>query len=105
MIATQELADLTRIGPSFEDQVIALTSTKIYMRQTVAESADKIARTIGTRSTVKQTVQTDESGIPGLLGQTWTGMASNREIDEFIVSPNIITQPAARSCNRRHSQP
>ncbi len=98
MIATQELADLTRIDPSFKDQVMALTSTKIYMRQTVAESAEEIARTIGTRSTVKQTFQTDESGIPGLFGQTWTGMASNREVDEFIVSPNIIKRlPTGRA--------
>jgi hypothetical protein len=98
MIATQELADLTRIDESFKDQVMALTSTKVYMRQTVAESAEEIARTIGTRSTVKQTFQTDESGIPGLLGQTWTGMASNREVDEFIISPNIIKRlPTGRA--------
>lgn len=48
VLATQELADLTSVSPAFCDQVLGDTNVKIIHRQDVADSAERLAATMGT---------------------------------------------------------
>jgi conjugal transfer pilus assembly protein TraD len=49
VLATQELADLRRIDPAFQDQVLGNVETVIAHRQNVPESAELVAQIGGTR--------------------------------------------------------
>jgi type IV secretory pathway TraG/TraD family ATPase VirD4 len=86
MLATQELSDLTRVRTGFCEQILGLTNTKLIMRQEVGESADQLARLIGTTGSTKYTKQTNS----GSLLSAKTGMGSERAVEEFIVHPNTF---------------
>lgn len=86
VLATQELADLARVREGFADQIVGLTNTKLILRQEVATTAETLARTIGTRTVVKASRQTDGSS----MGSRHTGRGNERAADEFIFHPNIF---------------
>jgi type IV secretory pathway TraG/TraD family ATPase VirD4 len=86
LLATQELADLSRVREGFAQQILGLTGTKIILRQEVAESANDLAATIGTQTVWKETRQVDRSKLFG--GSS--GMASRRQVEEFIIHPNTL---------------
>jgi len=86
VLATQELADLSRVDPGFLDQVLGNTATKFVMRQEVPTSAETLAQIAGTRQVWEPTRQIDEHA----LGRRRTGMGSERLVDTFTVHPNEI---------------
>ena len=86
VLATQELADLSRVDPGFLDQVLGNTATKLIMRQEVPTSAETLAQIAGTRQVWEATRQIDEHAI----GRRRTGMGSERLVDTFTVHPNEI---------------
>lgn len=90
VLATQELADLDRVGIGFRDQVLGNTATKIVHRQDVPGSAELVAEIIGTRQAWKETQQTNRFA---LLRQE-TGLGSRHREERFIVHPNEIKQLA-----------
>jgi type IV secretory pathway TraG/TraD family ATPase VirD4 len=85
LLAFQELADLQKAGAHYLGQVLGNTNLKIIMRQELPQSAETFAKLIGTKTTVKETMQ---AGDEGLL----TGSGSKRSVEEFIESPNRIKQ-------------
>lgn len=86
LLATQELADLTRVHDGFADQIMGLTMNKLILRQEVAASAEVLARTVGTHRVWKASRQTERR----LLGPSQTGKGNERTADEFIQHPNVF---------------
>jgi len=84
VVAVQDFADLDYVSPGTRESVETGANTWVVMRQ--ASSAGDIAASIGSESTVRETIQRDEAR---LLGRD-TGMRSLREVEEFRVSPNAI---------------
>jgi conjugal transfer pilus assembly protein TraD len=66
VLATQELADLTVVSPAFCDQVLGNTNVKIVHRQDVAESAERLAATMGTDRAWDLSLS--QANAPGLFG-------------------------------------
>jgi conjugal transfer pilus assembly protein TraD len=86
VLATQELADLERAAPGLRDQVLGTAAVKIAHRQDVPRSAQTIAQMAGTVKVWEETHQ-----IGGrLLGRYDTGRGTRRQVDEFVVDPNLI---------------
>ncbi len=90
MLATQELADLRRVDPAFQDQVLGNVETIIAHRQNVPDSAELIAQIAGTRDAWIHTFTTEQgagwrSSSAGLQG-------TKRRGHEFRVAPDTIKQ-------------
>jgi hypothetical protein len=92
-LATQELADLRRIDPAFQDQVIGNVEAVIAHRQNVPESAELVAELAGTREVWIHTFQTDQAitNAPDLVP---SGRGTKRRGHEFYVAPDTIKQLA-----------
>lgn len=86
LLATQELADLSRVDDGFADQIMGLTMNKLILRQEVATSAEVLARTVGTQRVWKASRQTERC----LFGSGRTGKGNERAADEFIQHPNVF---------------
>lgn len=86
VLATQELADLSRVRDGFGDQIIGLANTKLMMRQELPSSANTLAQLPGTTTELKTTHQTARS----LFHRAQTGTGSEREVEKFIVHPNVF---------------
>ena len=82
----QSLGDLERVSKSFSDVVLTNTNLKIIMRLTDPKTCDYFAKVFGTKSSVKETEQTDR----GLLGANKTGRGSLRKVEEYIFHPNLF---------------
>jgi conjugal transfer pilus assembly protein TraD len=86
VLATQELADLERAARGLRDQVLGTAAVKIAHRQDVPASAQTIAQIAGTVKVWEETHQ-----IGGrLLGRYDTGRGTRRQVDQFVVDPNLI---------------
>jgi conjugal transfer pilus assembly protein TraD len=85
LVATQEMADLTRAGRGVRDQVLGNTSFKLALRQDVPESAQTIAQIVGTEKRWEETRQ-----IGGTIFGGYPGRGTRREAEQFIVHPNEI---------------
>jgi conjugal transfer pilus assembly protein TraD len=86
VLATQELADLERAAPGLRDQVLGTAAVKIAHRQDVPASAQTIAQMAGTMKVWEETHQ-----IGGrLLGRYDTGRGTRRQVEQFVVDPNLI---------------
>ncbi|MBI5748064.1 MAG: DUF853 family protein, partial [Nitrospinae bacterium] len=83
LLAFQELADLQKAGAHYLGQVLGNTNLKIIMRQELPQSAETFAKLIGTKTTVKETMQVGEDNMV-------TGTGSMRSVEEFIEAPNRI---------------
>jgi type IV secretory pathway TraG/TraD family ATPase VirD4 len=96
LLSTQELADLERLSTGFRDQVLGNTALLLAHRQNVPDSAELIAKMIGTDTIWKQTYQTQSVPHSRLFGnsQGWqgTGLGTAREVEEFRVHPNTIKE-------------
>lgn len=91
LLSTQEMADLERLAKGFKDQVLGNTGVMIAHRQNVPDSAELIARMIGTKTVWKPTYQTDTiRHVWGSQTETRTGMGSTKEVEEFRIHPNVI---------------
>jgi conjugal transfer pilus assembly protein TraD len=94
LLSTQEVADLERLAPGFQDQVLGNTAVLLAHRQNVPSSAELIASMVGTKTVWKETFQTDRPRVYGIpIGQSGsTGRGTKREVEEFVIHPNIIKQ-------------
>jgi hypothetical protein len=94
MLSTQEMADLERLAPGFRDQVLGIVGTTIAHRQSVPESAERIARMIGTKTVWKYTEAIHRGPTIGdFVFNTYrkpTTLGSRREVEEFRIHPNVI---------------
>ena len=85
VLATQDLSDLAAAGgETLVQQVLANTNVKLVLRQDVDESANRLASAVGTRERCNATHRVSD-GEP-------TGESSLRQVDEFLVHPNLRKQ-------------
>jgi hypothetical protein len=94
VVAHQELCDLKRISPEFAGRLIGNTSTLYAFLQKRPESAEVIASIAGTRRVKESTEQVDRFW----LFERSTGMKSVKEVEEFIIHPNIIKSQRVGKC-------
>jgi hypothetical protein len=99
VLSTQELADLSRVDPAFAEQVLGNTNLKLIHRQDVPESAERLAGVAGTRSSFEETLQTERSPFVSLGGKRLgghrgrnTGLGSIRQVEHYVVHPNVLKQ-------------
>jgi type IV secretory pathway TraG/TraD family ATPase VirD4 len=99
VLSTQELADLSRVDPAFAEQVLGNTNLKLIHRQDVPESAERLAGVAGTRSSFEETLQTERSPFVSLGGKPLgghrgrnTGLGSIRQVEHYVVHPNVLKQ-------------
>jgi len=87
ILATQSLADLEfSAGAAFREQVIENCNNYIVLRQNSHTSAEMWANTMGTRESVKLTVQLENSD--GEISTT--DKMSMRDTREFLYHPDLI---------------
>lgn len=84
VVAVQDFADLDYVAEGTSEAVETGANTWVVMRQVA--SAEAIANALGSRKVMKETIQRDSTR----LFLTDTGMRSVREVDEYVVSPNVI---------------
>jgi conjugal transfer pilus assembly protein TraD len=85
LVATQEVADLDRVGRGVRDQILGNTALKLVLRQEVPESAELVAQMAGTEKVWEETRQ-----IGGTLFRGSAGGGTRREAERFIIHPNEI---------------
>ncbi|HEX6490483.1 MAG TPA: helicase HerA-like domain-containing protein [Gaiellaceae bacterium] len=98
VLATQELADLSRVDRGFADQVLANTNVKLIHRQDVPESAERLAALAGTRTVYEEALQTERAPFvelgaslrPGGGYGRDTGRGTIRPVEEYLVHPNEL---------------
>jgi len=97
IVAHQELSDLEVFSPVVRDQIMTNTSTLVSFLQKLPASAEMIAGIGGTYRTEKETSQINEEG---LLFKTTekTGMGSLREVEEYVIHPNLIKELSPGEC-------
>lgn len=86
VLATQELADMSRAAHGLRDQLLGNAAVKIFHRQDVPESAQTAAQLVGTHHVWERTIQTGG----GLLGRYDTRRSSRRQVERFVIHPNQI---------------
>lgn len=88
LLATQELADLDRVGRGFRQQVVGSTAVKIAHRQDGAESAWEVARLSGSEKTWEHSWSQPERGLPGPRGAG--RRVSSQLVDRYRVDPAVV---------------
>lgn len=81
-LATQSLANFSRQSPTLLSTVLDSTNVKLIFRQADPESAELLARLMGTETTTKKTHQ--------IMDGATTGAGSIREVEAYRVHPNAI---------------
>ena len=84
VVAVQDFADLDYVSAGTREAVETGANTWVVMRQVA--SAERIAQAFGSQTTTRRTVQHDRRR----LVFTSTGVESEREVEEFRISPNLI---------------
>jgi hypothetical protein len=97
VIAHQEMSDLEAFSPAMRDQVMGNTATTVSFLQKLPESAERLAAIAGTKSSVKATKQLTEEGFL-IKSRTYTGQESEREVEEFIIHPNVFKNLQVGEC-------
>ena len=94
IIAHQEICDLLKISPEFAGRLMGNTSTLYAFLQKRPESAEIISSMAGTKKAWKETVQSSKLvwfDVP-------TGNKSLREVEEFVIHPNVIKSLGVGKC-------
>lgn len=94
IVAHQEICDLLRISPEFAGRLMGNTSTLYAFLQKRPESAEMISAMAGTRKAWKETVQSSKM----LWFDVPTGNKSLREVEEFVIHPNVIKSLRVGKC-------
>lgn len=94
IVAHQEICDLLRISPEFAGRLMGNTSTLYAFLQKRPESAEIISGIGGTRKVWKSTKQTERFGF----FEIDSGKGSKREVEEFIIHPNLIKTLRVGTC-------
>lgn len=81
----QSQADLSQVSKEFKEAVFENTNIKIISKQNDAASCEEFAKSFGTFQTIKETKAVKK----GLLFN-YSSESSVREVEEFIVHPNLI---------------
>lgn len=92
VVATQELADLRRVDPAFQDQVLGNVATIVAHRQNVPESAELVAEIAGTREVWVRTFHTDDRWTRSRGRGGETGEGTRHVGREFLIAPDTIKQ-------------
>ncbi|MBY0384576.1 TraM recognition domain-containing protein [bacterium] len=95
VVAHQEVADLSRLSPEFAKRLMNSTSTLFAFLQKLPDSSELIAGVSGTRKTREVTEQAETDW---LFGERKTGMKSIKEVDEFVIHPNVIRSLKVGEC-------
>ena len=95
VVAHQEIADLARISPEFSRRLMNATSTLYAFLQKLPDSSELIGGISGTRKTKEVTEQAKSNW---LFGDEKTGMKSIKEVDEYIIHPNVIRSLGVGEC-------
>ena len=82
IVSMQTTADVDKVNPDLTRQIIGNCNDFMIMRVTDQDSAETMAKLIGTEKGIQKTSRTSE-GIR-------TGESSNKLVDQFRVSPNEI---------------
>jgi len=98
ILAHQEMSDLDAFSPTMRDQVMGNTSTTVAFLQKMPESAERLAKIAGTKTTIQRTKQLADQD--GLLWKTkqYTGVESEREVEEYVVHPNDFKKLGVGEC-------
>lgn len=97
VIAHQEMSDLEAFSPTMRDQVMGNTSTTVSFLQKMPDSAEILAQIAGTKTTVKSTRQVKEDTF-FITTRQYTGVESEREVEEFIIHPNTFKNLKVGEC-------
>lgn len=97
IIAHQELSDLDVFSPVVKDQIMTNTSTFFSFLQKLPKSAEMISGIAGTQTTKKETEQYDENNS-FFRNKKKTGVGSLREVEEYIIHPNLIKNLKRGEC-------
>jgi len=90
-VATQELADLRRVDPGFQDQVLGNVETIIAHRQNIPDSAELVSAIAGTQEVWEHTFQTDNRR-PNNRAEGRSGLGTRRRGHQFVVPPDTVKQ-------------
>ncbi|CAN5494800.1 hypothetical protein BH10BDE1_BH10BDE1_23530 [soil metagenome] len=94
VVAHQEISDLDRISPEFCGRLMGNTATLFAFLQKRPESAELICGIAGTRRVKVVTHQFETKFYVRIP----TGMQSEKEVDEFIVHPNVVKSLGVGEC-------
>lgn len=82
IVSMQTTADVDKVNPDLTRQIIGNCNDFMIMRVTDQDSAETMAKLIGTEKGIQKTSRTSEG--------VGTGESSNKLVDQFRVSPNEI---------------
>ncbi len=94
VVAHQELCDLQRISEEFAGRLTGNMSTLYAFLQKNPNSAEQIASYAGTRLVQKKTYAYEKRFFVNMP----TGSSSVRDVEEFIVHPNVIKKLGVGEC-------
>jgi conjugal transfer pilus assembly protein TraD len=86
VFAHQALGDLKALGDEVANSITTNSNLKVIMRGNDPETAEFFAKIIGT----EQAEQVTERAERGMFGRVKSGQGSLREVEEFLVHPNVI---------------
>jgi type IV secretory pathway TraG/TraD family ATPase VirD4 len=86
VFAHQAIGDIKALGDDVANSILTNSNLKIVMRGNDPDTAEYFAKVIGTTEGEKMT----ERASTGYFGPSRTGQGSLREVEEFIVHPNVI---------------
>lgn len=92
LLSTQEVSDLDREDPTFRAAVATNVATVLAHRVHDPESAEWLARLIGTRPDWQETSQVEAVSTFGAAHAAGgaTGLGTIREVEQYVVHPNDI---------------
>jgi type IV secretory pathway TraG/TraD family ATPase VirD4 len=95
LVSAQEPTDFERAAPGLLNQIFGSTAVKVIHRLDVPSSAEMIAQLAGTETVWEQSHQIEHRP---LFGDRQTGRSVAREVERFLVHPNVIkTLPTGRA--------
>jgi ABC-type oligopeptide transport system ATPase subunit len=95
LVSAQEPTDFERAARGLLNQIFGSTAVKIIHRLDVPSSAEMIAQLAGTETVWEQSHQLEHRP---LFGDRQTGRSVAREVERFLVHPNVIkTLPTGRA--------
>lgn len=86
LFSHQAIGDIKALGDDVANSILTNSNLKIVMRGNDPDTAEYFAKVIGTKEGEKFTERAEN----GFFGRSTTGQGSLREVEEFIVHPNLI---------------
>jgi len=86
VFAHQALGDIQTLGDPVANSILTNSNLKVFMRGNSPDSAEYFSKVIGTVGATKFT----ERQKKGLFGVDKSGDVSAREVEEFLIHPNVF---------------